>query len=386
MFLHKRLFFFLLILLPTQLGYHFWPSWSIVLGRKIDYLSPTLYVTDILIVCILILSKTFSVRIIPLLLFAVVNILFATNRPVAIYAWIKAIEYVLLVVYIVRNKPSKDILLLGLAIGVMYSSLLAIAQFILQHAVGSIFWWLGERTFSVTTPGISRLSWCIFQCKELLRAYATFSHPNVLGGYLAVVLPIIIQYANNPIIKLSNVKKLLYFFVIIFGYIALVFTFSRSAWIVGIFGIGITLLRYKKLFPIIFSILFISWSMISFPASTDESVVRRVELNQAALTMWLHSPFVGIGLGNFVIRLPDTDVSRQGNFLQPVHNIYLLILSEIGIIGVIAVIGVIWVIRKKISLHMPFLMLLFLGLVDHYPLTLQQGQLLFTILAALMLQ
>src|SRR3972149_7133823 len=47
--LHRYFFYLLLVLLPTQLGYHWWPSWALVLGRRIDYLSPTLYVTDILI-------------------------------------------------------------------------------------------------------------------------------------------------------------------------------------------------------------------------------------------------------------------------------------------------------------------------------------------------
>ena len=36
-----------LLLIPTQLGKHFWPDWSSVLGIRIDYLSPTLYLVDI---------------------------------------------------------------------------------------------------------------------------------------------------------------------------------------------------------------------------------------------------------------------------------------------------------------------------------------------------
>src|SRR5680860_1754307 len=49
-------FFYLLILfLPTQVGKHFWLQSSFVYGLRIDYLSPTLYLTDILILIILIL-------------------------------------------------------------------------------------------------------------------------------------------------------------------------------------------------------------------------------------------------------------------------------------------------------------------------------------------
>ena len=47
----SAIFFYLLILfLPTQLGKHFWPNFSYVYGVRIDYLSPTLYFTDILII------------------------------------------------------------------------------------------------------------------------------------------------------------------------------------------------------------------------------------------------------------------------------------------------------------------------------------------------
>ena len=46
----QRLLFFALILgIPTQFGRHFWPDFSFVSGVRVDYLSPTLYVTDILI-------------------------------------------------------------------------------------------------------------------------------------------------------------------------------------------------------------------------------------------------------------------------------------------------------------------------------------------------
>src|SRR6266516_3919214 len=45
----KLLGFTLLLFLPTQCGKHFWPDYAIVLGLRIDYLSPTFYFTDFLI-------------------------------------------------------------------------------------------------------------------------------------------------------------------------------------------------------------------------------------------------------------------------------------------------------------------------------------------------
>ena len=51
--LHQKLFWLLILLLPVQLGRHFWPDFSFVLGLKIDYLSPTFYLTDLLVLMIL---------------------------------------------------------------------------------------------------------------------------------------------------------------------------------------------------------------------------------------------------------------------------------------------------------------------------------------------
>lgn len=422
--LHRRLFFLLLVLLPTQLGLHFWPSWSVVLGRRMDYLSPTLYLTDIVIISIIslwffqsVLQDSYDVLrlirytkyILPIFFFALFNIWFAVNRFVAIYDWIKVLEFVLLGLYVVRTKPTRDVVVLGLSVGVLYSSGIAIAQFILQHSVGGLLWWLGERAFSLSTPGIALLSWCIspwMSCKELLRAYATFPHPNVLGGYLAVAMPLLInEYMNN---RINETKKIFYGITILLGGIALAATFSRSAWVVAGIAIVYTIARimnhelrirnsvYKALVVIImilYSVFMIQ--IIGNIRTDDESIFRRVELNQTALTIWLHSPVVGIGLGNFITRLPDTHVSRQGNFLQPVHNIYLLLLSEVGIVGICLIVSLVYLLNHelriknqgKISMiHASLFMLLTLGLVDHYPLTLQQGQLLFTILLSLMLQ
>src|ERR1035437_5543578 len=43
------LFYLLILFLPTQFGKHFWPNSSFVFGLRLDYLSPTVYLTDIFI-------------------------------------------------------------------------------------------------------------------------------------------------------------------------------------------------------------------------------------------------------------------------------------------------------------------------------------------------
>src|SRR3989344_769502 len=230
------------------------------------------------------------------------------------------------------------------------------------------------------------------------------------------MLPLlIVQLSNYPIIKFSN--KIFYALIMLFACIALVITFSRSAWVAGAFGIGITyyvLWRTQSKRPLFFPsvirhtlpmlfVIFVTVSAaLSLPLSYDESFMRRVELNRAAIAMWRASPLAGGGLGNFLVELPSYDISRLGNYLQPVHNIYLLVLAETGVVGFIVFVVLMahgmrgFVLRitdrkKKFVLHtmiylISFATFLVLGLFDHYSLTLQQGQLLFTLLIAFLVQ
>jgi hypothetical protein len=48
------IFYFLILFLPTQLGRHFFTSFSFVSGIRVDYLSPTIYFTDILVLLLFI--------------------------------------------------------------------------------------------------------------------------------------------------------------------------------------------------------------------------------------------------------------------------------------------------------------------------------------------
>lgn len=394
--MHQLLFSLLLVLLPTQLGYHWWPSWALVLGRRLDYLSPTLYLTDIIIFLLLISwyvakRKKIHFPILQTILiigFIVTNIYFAVNRMVALIAWTKILELVALGIYIVKTKPKFSSVVIPVSLGVFYSSLIAIVQFLLQHSIGGIFWLLGERTFSAGTPGIAQIPLCFpnrLNCPLMLRSYATFPHPNVLGGFLAVTLPLIIyQLTNLPINQLTKTKKIFYILTLSFGIIALVLTFSRSAWVVAVLSSMYVVFKKKRhvFFPFLLSAILIIFFIGNTFGFQDESVVVRQQLNAAAISMFRASPIIGSGTGNFLVRLPDYLVSRTIYFLQPAHNIYLLALAETGIIGFAIFLWILW---KAVNNNKIIIPILLLGFVDHYFLTLQQGQLLLAIFLSLSL-
>ncbi|MBI4064820.1 O-antigen ligase family protein [Candidatus Gottesmanbacteria bacterium] len=466
--MHRFFFILLLILLPTQLGIHFWPDWASVLGRRVDYLSPTIYLTDIIIFFVLSIwfiewssqIKNYEFRIknirtflhsivtghfyliLFIGLYVFVNIWNAINQPVAIYKWVKLTEFGLLGWYIIKTKPSFSTVITPLSVGVLYSSVLATAQFVFQHSIGGPLWFLGERTFTIDTPGISRiaLNWSLgfghwdFGLK--LRPYATFPHPNVLGGYLVVILPLIFnelirpiqpitqsdqsiksrvagsgfaRQFNNSTIQQSKtslkLEKVYYGVVTLLSLVALGFTFSRSAWTVGA---GVSILYYgvwlktknsysvftiiRNTIPIILLVLVI---LKAYPF-IGESVIVRQQLNASALILWKSSPLIGVGLGNFLVQLPKALPSRTIYFLQPVHNIYFLVLAETGVVGFALFALLLWkwvkglvlciadmkikrIFYPLISYHFSLIILLLIGLVDHYPFTLQQGQLLLTL-------
>ncbi len=428
--IHSFLFSLLVVLLPTQLGYHFWPEWSHVLGRRIDYLSPTVYLTDILILLTLgswawavrksimyrvwriesFRKKTHRIQytVYAILFFIIINIATSLSPIHSLYQWIKVLEYSLLAVYIIKTKPSKSHVVMLLSVALFYSSLIAIIQFYLQRSIGGPLWLLGERTFSASTPGIAQFpivweigSWTL-DLGLRLRSYGTFPHPNVLGGFIAITIPLLIGALKYT--HLSWRSTHFFHINIAISVVALLLTFSRGAWIVGTIGIIISLLqspsneprmKYNPIWKyggaIVSSILL--YGLFAVVHSGGESVVVRIALNESAISMWERYPWFGVGLGNFITALPSFLSSHFIYFLQPVHNIYLLLLSELGVVGIVLLcVGSyrLMPLIRSVSPHSARTMFLYallaigvLGLVDHYPLTVQQGQLLLTVLLAL---
>ncbi len=411
--LHRLLYILTIILLPSQLGLHLWPDWAFVLGRRIDYLSPTLFVTDICMcatVCSWMLYQrtniwqliTKSVRSNwkwygTIGACIIINILISRSPFVAVYRWGKIAEFAIFGLYIYRTKISLRFTAACLIIPMLYSSILAIVQFALQHSVGSIFWFVGERTFQSTTPGIAKVDWCWLTssaCTELLRPYATFPHPNVLAGFLAITIPLLMYSATN---ERNRYFKMFSAITIGIASCALACTFSRSSWIVALVGISLMLRKQYKIPPIwkaligvlLIGVTLISLRYFSLLLAANESVIERIELLRITGKLWKTYPLFGTGLGQFIVLLPSVLDAKHLYFIQPVHSVPALIIVETGLVGftLLLILGKFYVSRIKKKhiplIHtLPLISFLILGLVDHYSWTLQQGQLFLTVLLA----
>lgn len=362
--LQKYIFILLLILLPAQLGYHFWPEWSYVSGIRIDYFSPTLYVTDLLILLLFLLeipkfkfliSKKFLI-IIPLI---ILNTYFSLSPAVSAYKWLKIGEIAFLAWFIAKRAQFE---VKWLLVPVAYEAVLAIGQFWAQGSLGGVWYWLGERMFSGTTPGIAN---AIINGQLLLRPYGTFSHPNVLGGFLAVALSLILARFPRNSRKLTVV-------VVLLGYVALFLSMSRVTIVVGVVA-SLWVLK-KRLLWLLVPLLLVAPRFLTIET---ESIAARQVLNTVALTEWQKMPVWGTGLGT--ASLYGAKVANYALAFQPTHNIYLLILAETGILGGLAT----FFLLRRVRWGFLMVAVAVLGLFDHYLLTLQQGQLLLALVLGL---
>lgn len=387
----KRVPVFLLLLFsPTQLGLHFWPPSAFIFGIRVDYLSPTVYLTDILILLIVIVwaveNKKLGLkfRLPTLLLFfclylLITSLLIAPNHSAALYKLGKFIEFSLLFL-IVKNSPwIKRLLPLTLSVSLIYISLLGIWQFFLQHSIGGLFWFLGERSFSLSTPGIAKEN----LDGLILRPYSTFSHPNSFAGFVLVCLILLCPWK-------PRIAKAAF----ILGIASLVLTFSQSTWVVAAFVLVLTFLlraTQKKNLWIGIIVLFTLFSVLPFVPGwgQQEELTNRKLLLEAAGTVVLNHPFFGVGLNNFLIVSTNFLALPQISWLlQPVHNIFLLYLAETGLVGLLFLIFFFYKLQKNLvsnnTLSLALAAILLTGSLDHYWLTLQQNQLLFSVVLALL--
>lgn len=380
------------------MGLHFWSDWSHVFGIRVDYFSPVLYLTDILIL-IFILSQvvtwkhwqqkrsTWGKPTILLLLggliILVINVTLSSIWQVSLFGAIKIIELTVFTFFITKFKDLnfKQDIVKPLSFSLLFFGSIAILQFLLQSTTG-LFWIFGERSFDVATPGIALVE--LFG-KNYMRIYGTFPHPNSLAGFFGVGLLLIM---DGDFLKTVFGK-------VIFGVVSLVLilSLSQTVWLT-LLGVSVVYLFtkvvkkhfQKKLIlsvPLTKMILITSVvvSLIVFPVLSNKYVEtillplfvkERMHLTLAAEEKIKDNFFVGTGLGT------SPSYTR---ILQPTHNVFLLILSETGVVGLAVLLFFLFNLlshwkKRKVESRFYYIALFFLltGLTDHYWITLAQNQ------------
>jgi len=396
------LFSLIVFLIPSQLGYHFFIKSSYVYGIRIDYLAPTIYLTDILILALFIfcLARVQKIKIKPWALalggFALINLSTSNFSAASIYKWIKVGEAIFFGYYVFskRNLLIKKRVLPPLALSVIVFSVIGIVQFFLQRSIGGLLYFLGERTFSSTTPGISLFT--VFG-RQFLRPYSTFSHPNSMAGFMLVAVLFLLSLANsasNRIIRTS----------LVFGIFSILISASLSSILAFItMGIFRFLMIYRRGFASKIIHVFLPFLMVfsiflplvartylkAGDSVVGENIKKRLILAEVVGKNFSDSPIWGIGLNNFIPKLLSSGrLPELAWWLQPVHNIFLLTLAEAGLIGLVILFllfqkAIISAIRFSGATVFPLLAIFLTGYADHYWLTLQQNEILLSFILGL---
>lgn len=384
--------------------------------------------------------------ILPLLLifFSFISTFWSINWQIAVFKSIKLLEFYLLYLWVIfmfhvehqdNQKCStwnnfKSFIFIIVIIGVA-QSIVGIWQFIIQKSIGLV--WIRE---SILSPEISGVAKIIIDEEKYIRAYGLFPHPNILGGYLVLSIALTIlcykmfhvEHKNDKICPIRN--KWLYWSVLGIQIIAIILTFSKSAWIglciaaiclwyqhVSAFslvkGFGrswhknikkmfhVEHFRYVTLSICILSLLVII-SKPNWYSIVGKSIEDRLFFLNVSYESFLANPIFGLGSGQFVMNLESIKNIQNWQF-QPVHNVFLLIINELGIVGLILFIWLIWKSIKNVPrgttsdinmFHVEhifkqeknndarlktkaiFFSFLFIMLLDHYFWDIQQGQIM----------
>jgi len=304
------------LLLPIQLGKHFWPDFAFVSGIRSDYLSPTIYLTDLLLLVFpFLINRPLKLKLtffgLSLFLILLLNFLLSPQKLLWVYRLWQYLKIAGIAYLFWQSRPKeRQIFLSGSLIGAAYSLCLVMLQLMNQGSLQGIWYLFGERAFTLQTPGIATVS---FAGQRLLRAYGSFSHPNTLAGFYLAVTALFIVFRRYwsiiftiPLILLSFSK----FAIILLALLPFLTLLNqkqpcRLCWL-GKFFLGIWLVAFTFLYQ-------------GDPRSLSERLLSYREV----VLFIAHHP-LGTGLGSYLAPLLPPR-------LQPVHNIWLLITLELGL-------------------------------------------------------
>lgn len=193
------------------------------------------------------------------------------------------------------------------------------------------------------------------------RGRGTMGHPNFLGPYLLTLVPCALGallYSRGRLLRYAALV------VLLAGLAGLVSTKSRApiALIVGGLGLVVVVAVCERRLSLpsaaagaVLGVTMLAAAAVPFIDAIYErlqgdfsaSVTFRADYNATAVRMWNDAPLVGVGLNNFSHMLADysqhfyhmnkslQEASRDADVraMAPVHNVYLLVLSETGVLG-----------------------------------------------------
>ncbi|MCD4761604.1 O-antigen ligase family protein [bacterium] len=298
-----------------------------------------------------------------------ISIFFSADKTIAFYGYGRILLGISLFALIVNLNYEKFKLIYAFLGGLLIQASIGIWQFLTQSSFASK--WLGAAAVNPADLGISVIE--TLNKERWLRAYGTMSHPNILGGILVIGILLaigLILTRNRDEISSQGTKLIIgrfatlncsnLFFPCFLHICSLIFltclffTFSRGAWAGLLAGVVILLflasikrdlLAQKLILEIILVssiLIFILTTVFSGLVLTRFSKDTRLEVKSNIERIasfkeasgiikknWLR----GIGIGNYTKVLEKNNPGKPSYIYQPVHNVYFLVLAELGVIG-----------------------------------------------------
>lgn len=290
---------------------------------------------------------------------------------------VKLLELVLFY-HLLMAAPDKDSVSRCFIYVLSAEGLWAFLQVLFQRDFGLQI--LGEPNLANAAPHLARFTWDSW---ELIRGYGTFSHPNILGGFLALSIYLSFLSKNIP----NRQKNIL----LAVQFLGLLSTFSRSALlalllVVFITGLETKFFQKQKTLALvglgmgILLLLFFVMRGVSF--LEDPALLERLSGYSTAWELIKTHPF-GVGFAHSTLFLDSVaPLPLMPWEYQPVHNIFLLLLVELGWPSLLLLPLAIRF-KKNLYWGAPILLLV-IGLFDHYLLTLDQGRFFAVFVLALL--
>ena len=259
--------------------------------------------------------------------------------------------------------------------------MLSILQFVFKRSIQGPFYFIGERLFSLATPGIAKTT---FSGIEFLRPYGSFSHPNSMAGfYLLVYFFVLTRKGFDRYLWLKYLLLLVSTCLIFISFSkAAILTFLLLNVLYLFFSGRKNFCRVCVAARIV--VMFFVASIFLLAQGDPLTAPKRLELIGNAVEIIKKYPLFGVGLNNYLLEQTSFASKFPLFFNQPVHNIFLLLVGEAGIV----LTGFILYFFRKLFPSSIFLLLAVVvtGLFDHYWLTLVQNFLLMGVVFSTALQ
>jgi hypothetical protein len=229
------------------------------------------------------------------------------------------------------------------SLGAVGQSIIAIAQWLQGDAIG--LGWLGELHWDPND---------LFGYKEeIFRGYGLTAHPNMLAGYLVVAsFAVVTLLYRQRVFSVRWVIAVFFLGGIIGGLLA---TLSRTGLFAGLLAVAaMVAFRWRSLRQIprqyglvlggllliglVLVVLVFGGTLLerNWGLQDSKGVGNRLTLGyDDTLDVIGEHPIRGSGEGNLMIRVGRNHLIPTGRALLPAHNVFLVVLAELGIPGLI---------------------------------------------------